>query len=220
MAQPVPSPVNPIVEPATGGVTTPWYLFFVSLWNRTGAAEGNAASLSGDIKPYAGATAPTGWLVCDGSAVSRALYAALFAAIGVTWGSGDGSTTFNVPDLRGRMLLGAGGSYALGATGGAATTTLGVANLPAHSHGVTDPGHSHGVTDPGHVHGLPSNNGAGAVQTATYTAQAKVAVNSDSATTGVTVNSGATGITTTNTGSGTAATTISPYAVITYLIKT
>jgi microcystin-dependent protein len=55
---------------------------------------------------YAASTAPTGWLLCDGSAVSRTTYAALFAVISTTWGSGDGSTTFNVPDLRGQFLRG------------------------------------------------------------------------------------------------------------------
>ena len=58
--------------------------------------------------PYAGATVPTGWLECDGSAVSRSTYAALFTAIATTWGAGDGSTTFNLPDMRGRVSIGAG----------------------------------------------------------------------------------------------------------------
>lgn len=58
--------------------------------------------------PYAGSSIPTGWLECDGSAVSRTTYAALFTAISTTWGSGDGSTTFNVPDMRGRVPIGAG----------------------------------------------------------------------------------------------------------------
>ena len=53
----------------------------------------------GAIMPYGGSTAPTGWLLCDGSAVSRTTYAALYAVIGTTYGSGDGNTTFNLPDL-------------------------------------------------------------------------------------------------------------------------
>lgn len=61
---------------------------------------------SGAVLPFAIATAPTGWLECDGSAVSRTTYADLFTAIGVTYGSGDGSTTFNVPDIRGRFVRG------------------------------------------------------------------------------------------------------------------
>ena len=64
------------------------------------------SSPPGAIVAYAASTAPTGWLLCDGSAVSRTTYAALFTAISTTWGIGDGSTTFNVPDLRGQFLRG------------------------------------------------------------------------------------------------------------------
>jgi microcystin-dependent protein len=63
---------------------------------------------SGAIMPFAMSTAPSGWLLADGSAVSRATYAGLFSAIGTTWGAGDGSTTFNLPDLRGAFVRGAG----------------------------------------------------------------------------------------------------------------
>jgi len=67
-----------------------------------------AAIPSGIIQPFGGASAPTGYLACDGSAVSRTTYADLFASIGTTWGAGDGSTTFAVPDLRGAFLRGTG----------------------------------------------------------------------------------------------------------------
>lgn len=97
---------------------------------------------------------PAGWLLCDGSAVSRTVYAALFAALGVVYGAGDGSTTFNLPDLRGRVPAGKddmGGSaanrlttagsgvngVALGAAGGAQTHTLTAAQMPAHTHTVS-----------------------------------------------------------------------------------
>ena len=60
----------------------------------------------GTIIPYAGGIIPSGWLACDGATVSRTTYADLFASIGVTWGAGDGSTTFHLPDLRGRFLRG------------------------------------------------------------------------------------------------------------------
>jgi len=68
----------------------------------------------GIIYPYAGATAPTGWAFCDGQAVSRTAYPKLFEAIGTTWGTGNGSTTFNIPDLRGAHIRGVGNSAATG----------------------------------------------------------------------------------------------------------
>lgn len=77
----------------------------------------------GMITPYGGSSAPDGWLICDGSAVSRTTYADLFDAIGTTFGSGDGSTTFNLPDLRQRFPAGAQASTSFdpGETGGAST---------------------------------------------------------------------------------------------------
>lgn len=66
------------------------------------------ADFRGLVLPYAGSTAPTGWLVCDGSAISRTTYADLFTLISTTYGVGNGSTTFNIPDLRGRMPIGVG----------------------------------------------------------------------------------------------------------------
>ena len=60
----------------------------------------------GAIIAYAGATLPDGWVWCDGTAISRTDYATLFTAVGISFGAGDGSTTFNVPDLRGRVLVG------------------------------------------------------------------------------------------------------------------
>lgn len=64
----------------------------------------------GSILAFGGSSAPTGWLLCDGSAVSRTTYATLFAALGTAWGVGDGSTTFNLPDMRGASPAGAGTS--------------------------------------------------------------------------------------------------------------
>ena len=96
---------------------------------------------AGIVLPFAGSVAPQGYLLCDGSAVSRTDYADLFAAIGTTYGAGDGASTFNVPDLSGRVVLGVSQSHALGTTGGEATHTLTESELPAHSHVV--PAHSH-----------------------------------------------------------------------------
>ncbi len=111
------------------------------------------AFVSGMLMPYAGASAPSGWLLCYGQAISRSTYADLFTALGTTYGVGDGSSTFNLPDLRGRVVAGQddmGGSSAnrltdavtgglngdtLGDTGGTESHTLTTAQLPAHSHG-------------------------------------------------------------------------------------
>lgn len=104
----------------------------------------------GVFVPYAGTSAPSRWLFCYGQAISRTTYAALFAAIGTSFGSGDGSTTFNVPDLRGRVVAGKdnmGGSSAdrltspldgdvLAAAGGSQSHTLSTSEIPAHTHTV------------------------------------------------------------------------------------
>lgn len=70
----------------------------------------------GSIIPYGGATAPNGWLICQGQAISRTTYTELFAIIGTTFGSGNGSTTFNIPDLRNKAAMGAGTTGSLGAS--------------------------------------------------------------------------------------------------------
>ena len=88
----------------------------------------------GDIKAFAGSVLPSGWLLCDGSAVSRTTYSDLFAVIGDTYGIGDGSTTFNLPDLRGRFPIGSDTTYSIGETGGASTVTLTTDEMPSHSH--------------------------------------------------------------------------------------
>ena len=88
----------------------------------------------GTILDFAAATAPTGYLVCDGSAVPRTTYAALFAVIGTTWGSGDGSTTFNVPDFRGRTAIGSGTGTGGNATAHALASKGGDEKMQSHSH--------------------------------------------------------------------------------------
>jgi microcystin-dependent protein len=85
----------------------------------------------GAIKPWTKATAPAGYLLCDGSAVSRSTYADLFAVISTTYGSGDGSSTFNVPNLAGKFPQGKDGSNNLAGTGGANTVTVSVTNNQA-----------------------------------------------------------------------------------------
>jgi microcystin-dependent protein len=102
---------------------------------------------TGIILPWSDSTAPTGFLECDGTAVNRTTYANLFAAIGTTWGVGDGSTTFNVPDLTDRCCVHTSPSKAFATTGGANTDTCGgnisggladyavvTSEMAAHSH--------------------------------------------------------------------------------------
>ena len=101
---------------------------------------------AGIVLPFAGSVAPQGYLLCDGSAVSRTDYADLFTAIGTVYGAGDESTTFNVPDLSGRVVIGVSQSHALGSTGGEATHTLTEQELPAHSHEVPSHGHANDIT--------------------------------------------------------------------------
>lgn len=134
-----------IVDVASTGATV------VGDLNATTVKQNSFALLPiGVILPYGGTSAPSGYLFCYGQAVSRTTYATLFTAIGTTYGSGDGSTTFNLPDLRGRVIAGQddmGGSSAnrltnaddgldgdtLGATGGGETQTLVTANLPPYT---------------------------------------------------------------------------------------
>lgn len=95
--------------------------------------------------PFAGSVAPEGYLLCDGSAVSRSEYSDLFTSIGTTYGSGDGSSTFNIPNLSGRVVIGVSQSHALGSTGGEATHVLTSTELPAHVHEVPQHGHGNDI---------------------------------------------------------------------------
>jgi microcystin-dependent protein len=104
----------------------------------------------GAIMMHGAPNPPNGWLNCAGGAYSRATYAALFQAIGTTWGAGDGSTTFNVPDFRG--LFPRGFDAGRGQDSGRAFGTFQAHGFGSHAHGVNDPTHAHSIADPGHVH--------------------------------------------------------------------
>jgi microcystin-dependent protein len=123
--------------------------------------------IAGIIKMFAGSTAPTGYLLCDGSAVSRSTYADLFAAIGTIYGTGDGSTTFNLPDLSGRVAMGTSSTYTLGSTGGEESHVLLDTEIPEHVHEVPTHGHendimavmpalSHTITQPAFNYSRPN----------------------------------------------------------------
>jgi microcystin-dependent protein len=112
---------------------------------------------SGAIMPFAMSAVPAGWLVCNGAGVSRTTYANLFAAIGTVWGTGDGSTTFNVPNFLGSFLRGWNGT----ASGLDANRAFGSFQADAY----TNHTHTATSTDAGHVHKIkntgPNANGGG-----------------------------------------------------------
>lgn len=113
---------------------------------------------TGSINAWSTNTAPTGWQLCDGTAVSRTTYAALYAVIGTTYGAGDGSTTFNLPNLKGRVIVGRDAAQtefdSLAETGGAKTHTLTSSEMPAHVHNVSAYSHSASIgnTNLSHTH--------------------------------------------------------------------
>lgn len=87
----------------------------------------------GAVIPYAGSSAPDGWLLCDGRTVSRTTYAALFAVIGTTYGAGDGKSTFALPNLQGRVAAGTSSSHPLASKAGADSKNIEVKNIPSLS---------------------------------------------------------------------------------------
>lgn len=176
---------------------------------------------AGLVFPYAGTSAPSGYLLCDGSAVSRSTYSALFTAVATTYGTGDGSSTFNVPDLRGRVVAGKddmGGSAAsritssqsnsddpitgatLGDTGGDEVQDLTETHLPAHTH--SDGSFAVSTTI------LTSSSGDGS----THLLRTDGA-NTTSLSLDVTGTSG-------STGSGTAVNNMQPTIILNYIIST
>ena len=127
----------------------------------------------GQVASYAMGSCPAGWLAADGSAISRSTYAVLFSNIGTAWGNGDGSTTFNVPDLRGMFVRGTGtnGTYPTAIGGTIGTTGYQADTYLNHNHPATstDSGHTHGYTATSSASG-PAAGGLGGQTPSQYSA--------------------------------------------------
>ena len=154
---------------------------------------------TGSVHMMATTTVPSGYLKCNGAAVSRSTYADLFAIVGTAHGAGDGSSTFNVPDLRGEFVRGWDDSR--GVDSGRNFGSSQSDQNKQHNHGVSDSGHNHGITDPGHIHQIEytnSHSGDGVIE------ESGVGLSGTeptlSATTGITINNATTGISINNHG--------------------
>jgi microcystin-dependent protein len=177
------APTPPVGDNDTSIATTAFVIAEIS--NRA-----TAAIPVGMISPYGNATPPSGWLVCDGSAVSRSTYSDLFNVISTTYGSGDGSTTFNLPDLRGRIPVSIGTHVdvdALNDNDGVAvesrrpkhdhTVALSTTSLSGHSHSLS-PGTS---TDGSHSHTGTTSGSTNVASGADFTAASSSSVSTSSA---------------------------------------
>lgn len=180
------------------------------------------AGIIGEVRFFAGPASaiPSQWYLCFGQLVSRTTFASLFAVIGTTWGAGDGSTTFALPDLRGKAMFGVdnmGGTPANIVTAGVsgiAGATLGAVGgnqaVQTHTHTLNDPTHTHTVTDPQHDHLIRTFFGAGGSlsvaggppPTWSNDTNAFLDFFSDPASTGISIVAAATGITIANFGAG------------------
>ena len=162
-------------------------------------------SPTGSLIMWPSNTIPSDWKLCNGAAISRVTFATLFSLLGTTFGAGDGSTTFNLPDYRNRMPYGA-DAVVVGATGGSAD-----AIVVSHTHTATST-----ITDPGHFHGAYVYDGVyGAGVATNLMSTSGSSYNTTTKTTGITVA-------TTNTSTGVSGTNanLPPYLGINFIIKT
>lgn len=175
----------------------------------------------GMVVPYAGSSAPSGWLLCRGQAVSRTTFASLFAVISTTYGAGDGSTTFNVPDIGGRVVAGLEASATRltsgvsGVNGGTLGASGGNQNMHQHNHTITDSGHSH-------VGGLQAVTAGvtrryGTTDTGISSSHVDSGASS-SGTTGTNTSTSTTGISLANAGTGSSQ-NVQPTIVLNYIIR-
>jgi len=158
----------------------------------------NGGTITGELKMWPTATAPVGYLLCNGALVSRTTYADLFDVIGTTYGAGDSSTTFGLPNFNDRMPIGAGVTYSANTTGGSAN-----AIVVSHTHGMSDPGHVHTEVQY-NAPGIGNAGGGGARVTG-------FSANTGTATTGITANTA--GVSGTNAN-------LPPYIGIHFIIRT
>lgn len=252
--------VNPVIADANGRFGNifliPSNAYKVQLWTAptdsnpsgtqiwsfdpVGPAAGGAPSsntgIVGEVRAFAGpeASVPATWYPCYGQLVSRTSFSSLFSVIGTLWGAGDGTTTFALPDLRGRGIFGndnmggtpanritSGGSGIAGSTIGA---TGGDQETQQHNHSLNDPTHNHTLTDPGHDHSqFYTGNfpGSGVPEGGVANARGPGTVSPDmvtaTATTGITIAAASTGITIANYGTG-AGQNMPPAAICEYII--
>ena len=197
----------------------------------------------GSIILYPANSIPSGFLVCDGSAVSRDAYSALFGVIGTTYGAGDGVSTFNLPDFGGCSCLGVSQTYPIGSTGGEAAHALTASEIAEHSHGIPSHTHtvtgafktpvlSHTITQPNftytHLNGTAVRGSAGFKEQTIYSGRSTLTMSrstnlaiTNHAAANCTMSGGITdcpAFDTESTGLGTAHDNMMPYLTLTYLI--